>query len=268
MCDTLGRGLPKGNASNWGAGFLPGVFQGTYLSPKGDPIANLTRLGHMTDDDQRRQLALLARLNHRHEEQNPAEAELAARIRKLRAGLSHADRRLPKRSTSTRSRQRSKSCTASIARSADHFAKQALLARRLVERGVRFVQIFSGGMENQLSWDGHVDIAGNHRQFAGETDQPIARPADRSEAARPVGFDAGRSAPASSAGCRSRSRATSRDATTIPTPLPPGLPAAASKAARITARPTRSASRPRSIASASTICTPRSCTCWAWITRS
>jgi hypothetical protein len=55
-----------------------------------------------------------------------------------------------------------------------HFAKQALLARRLVERGTRFVQIYSGGMENQLSWDGHIDIAGNHRQFAQETDQPVA----------------------------------------------------------------------------------------------
>jgi arylsulfatase A-like enzyme len=48
------------------------------------------------------------------------------------------------------------------------------MARRLIERGVRFVQIYSGGEENQKSWDGHIDIAGNHRQFAGETDQPIA----------------------------------------------------------------------------------------------
>jgi arylsulfatase A-like enzyme len=55
-----------------------------------------------------------------------------------------------------------------------HFAKQVLTARRLVENGVRFVQIYSGGMENERSWDGHVDIAGNHRQFAGETDTPIA----------------------------------------------------------------------------------------------
>ncbi|HAM70525.1 MAG TPA: DUF1501 domain-containing protein, partial [Verrucomicrobiales bacterium] len=56
----------------------------------------------------------------------------------------------------------------------DHFARQCLMARRLVERGVRFVQIYSGGMENERSWDGHVDIEGNHRQFAGETDQPIS----------------------------------------------------------------------------------------------
>jgi len=55
-----------------------------------------------------------------------------------------------------------------------HFAKQCLIARRLVERGVRFVQIFSGGMENERSWDGHQDIAKNHSGFAAETDQPIA----------------------------------------------------------------------------------------------
>jgi hypothetical protein len=54
------------------------------------------------------------------------------------------------------------------------FAKQCLMARRLVERGVRFVQLYSGGEENERSWDGHLDIAVNHRQFAGETDQPIA----------------------------------------------------------------------------------------------
>jgi hypothetical protein len=55
-----------------------------------------------------------------------------------------------------------------------HFARQCLMARRLVERGTRFIQIYSGGMANERSWDGHVDIAGNHRQFAGETDTPIA----------------------------------------------------------------------------------------------
>jgi arylsulfatase A-like enzyme len=55
-----------------------------------------------------------------------------------------------------------------------HVARQTLAARRLVERGVRFVQIYSGGMENERSWDGHSDIESNHRQFAGETDQPVA----------------------------------------------------------------------------------------------
>jgi hypothetical protein len=57
---------------------------------------------------------------------------------------------------------------------ATHFAKHCLIARRLVERGVRFVQIYSGGMENDLSWDGHSNIKKNHGGFAQETDQPIA----------------------------------------------------------------------------------------------
>jgi uncharacterized protein (DUF1501 family) len=55
-----------------------------------------------------------------------------------------------------------------------HFARQCMIARRMVERGVRFVQIYSGGEENQRSWDGHIDIRGNHSGFAAETDQPIA----------------------------------------------------------------------------------------------
>src|ERR1700694_589054 len=55
-----------------------------------------------------------------------------------------------------------------------HFARQCLIARRMVERGVRFVQIYSGGEENERSWDGHMNIAANHTGFAGETDQPIA----------------------------------------------------------------------------------------------
>ena len=55
-----------------------------------------------------------------------------------------------------------------------HFGHQCLLARRMVERGVRFIQIYSGGTENERTWDGHVDIKGNHTEFAGETDQPIA----------------------------------------------------------------------------------------------
>ena len=55
-----------------------------------------------------------------------------------------------------------------------HFAKQCLTARRMVERGVRFIQLYSGGMENQQSWDGHKDILGNHSGFAAESDQPVA----------------------------------------------------------------------------------------------
>ena len=123
-------------------------------------------------------------------------------------------------------------------------------------------------MENERSWDGHIDIAGNHRQFAGETDKPIAGLLDRPEAARPARLDAGdlgrRVRPAAGGAAAEEHQA--RAATTTRTPSRPGWPAAASRAACTTARPTRSATRPPSIASASTTCTRPSCTCSASIT--
>src|SRR5436190_17916272 len=64
MYDTLGRGLPKGHASNWGAGFLPGVYQGTALNAQGQPINNLARDPNTTEGQQRAQLDLMARLNN------------------------------------------------------------------------------------------------------------------------------------------------------------------------------------------------------------
>ena len=175
MYDTLGRGVPKGHAQNWGPGFLPGVFQGTALNAQGAPIDNLDRGQGRTDAEQRAQLDLLNRLNRRDtREQHPHEAELSAADRELRAGLPDADGRPRGPRRRTASRRRSQSSTGSTTRSARHFAKQCLMARRLVERGVRFVQIYSGGMENERSWDGHTDIAKNHSGFAGETDRPIA----------------------------------------------------------------------------------------------
>ena len=69
MSDPKGRGLPKGHAANWSAGFLPGVFQGTHLRPKGQPIDNLARAAEMSDAAQRSQLDLLKQLNQAHLEQ-------------------------------------------------------------------------------------------------------------------------------------------------------------------------------------------------------
>src|ERR1700712_1634264 len=74
MYDTLGRGVPKGHAQNWGAGFLPGVFQGTALNAQGAPMDNLDRGPGRTDAEQRAQLDLIKRLNARHREQHPHEA--------------------------------------------------------------------------------------------------------------------------------------------------------------------------------------------------
>jgi hypothetical protein len=173
MYDTLGRGLPKGNASNWGSGFLPGVYQGTALNHQGPPINNMIRASSMSDAQQRAQLDLLRKLNQHHLAQNPAESELAARIESFELAY-RMQTAAPEALAVDSEPENIKTLYGLDDKRCAHVARQCLTARRLVERGVRFVQIYSGGMENERSWDGHKDIAGNHRQFAGETDKPIA----------------------------------------------------------------------------------------------
>src|SRR6266850_8195305 len=80
MYDTLGRGIPKGHSQNWGAGFLPSVFQGTALQPQGEPIPNLSTPKDTTPASQRAQLDLLAKLSKKQMEQRPGESEMQARI--------------------------------------------------------------------------------------------------------------------------------------------------------------------------------------------
>ena len=173
MSDPLDRGLPKGHALNWGAGFLPSVYQGTWLRPKGDPIDNLHRPGEMSPKHQRSQLDLLARLNRQHLEQNPSELELAARIESFE--LAYRMQMAAPEALEINAEPNSIAKLYGLGeKKCAHFAKQCLIARRLVERGVRFVQIYSGGMENERSWDGHKDIVKNHGGFAAETDTPIA----------------------------------------------------------------------------------------------
>lgn len=173
MYDTLGRGLPKGHAQNWGPGFLPSVYQGTALNAQGAPIDNLNRLPQLSDSRQRAQLDLLAKLNRRSLDDAPGEAALAARIESFELAY-RMQMSAPEALDVERETPETKKLYGLDNPKCTHFARQVLTARRLVERGVRFVQIYSGGMENERSWDGHIDIAGNHRQFAGETDQPIA----------------------------------------------------------------------------------------------
>ena len=173
MSDPRGRGLPKGQAANWGAAYLPGVFQGTHLRPKGPPIDNLERPAAMTDEQQRSQLDLVKRLNTLHHDRFKAEAELAARIESFELAY-RMQSSAPEAIDLDSEPGPIKTLYGLDDPRCEHVARQCLTARRLVERGVRFVQIYSGGMENQLSWDGHVDIKGNHEQFAGETDKPVA----------------------------------------------------------------------------------------------
>ncbi|MBU6301145.1 MAG: DUF1501 domain-containing protein [Verrucomicrobia bacterium] len=173
MSDPLDRGLPKGNASNWSAGFLPGVYQGTWLKPKGAPIDNLLPPPNLPPAAQRDQLDLLARLNRSHRDAHPGDPDLDARIQSYELAY-RMQATAPETLDLSRESEATKRLYGLDQPHCRHFATQCLTARRLVERGVRFVQIYSGGMENQRSWDGHSDIKGNHSQFAGETDQPVA----------------------------------------------------------------------------------------------
>ena len=127
----------------------------------------------MTDGEQRAQLDYLKSLNQLHRDRLAAESELSARIESFELAY-RMQSAAPEAIEIDREPAHIKKLYGLDDPRCDHVARQCLVARRLVERGVRFVQIYSGGMDNQLSWDGHNDIKGNHEQFAGETDKPLA----------------------------------------------------------------------------------------------
>ncbi|MBA3937869.1 MAG: DUF1501 domain-containing protein [Planctomycetes bacterium] len=169
MTDTKGRGVPKGHSANWSAGFLPGIYQGTALKPQGAPIGDLERAAELSDPAQRAQLDLLARLNRR----SAADGELEARIASFELAY-RMQTAAPEALDLGREPAHIQKLYGLDDPRCAPYGRQCLLARRLVERGVRCVQIYSGGMDNEKSWDGHVDLVGNHRGFAAETDTPIA----------------------------------------------------------------------------------------------
>lgn len=173
MSDSRGRGLPKGHAANWSNGFLPGAFQGTWVRSQGAPIPNLTRLDALTDEQQRQQIEFISQLSAEQRQRHPADSELDARINSFELAY-----RMQTEATNcfelSGEPEHIKRLYGTEDPQCSSFAQQCLMARRMVERGVRFVQIYSGGTANLQSWDGHNDIEGNHTEFAGETDRPIA----------------------------------------------------------------------------------------------
>lgn len=173
MYDSRGRGLPKSRASAWGAGFLPGVFQGTAINSHGAPIDNLIPPRDRTPRAQRNQLDLIRQLNRNQLRRLPDEDALAARIESFELAY-RMQMSAPEALDLSRESMSTHRLYGTDNPRCDEFAKQALTARRLVERGVRFVQIYSGGFNNSDCWDAHQNISANHRRFAGETDQPIA----------------------------------------------------------------------------------------------
>jgi len=167
------RGGPIGGAPNWANGFMPAAYQGTQFRSTGEPIVDLRPSEQMTPERQRRWLDLLGKLNAEHAARNPEDTELSARIASYELAFrmqTHAVEAvdLGKETEVTRKLYGLDNKTT------EYFGRQCLMARRLVERGVRMVQLYSGGGNFQTSWDAHWDIVENHGMHAAETDGPIA----------------------------------------------------------------------------------------------
>jgi hypothetical protein len=170
-----GRGGPLGGPNDWGAGYIPAAYQGTLFRSTGDPIVDLKPPAGVTPDDQRARLDALAKLNELDMEKFPGNSELAARISSYELayrmqGCAPSAVDVGSESEATRK------LYGLDDKVTEPFGRQCLMARRLVERGVRFVQIFAGGVGNQNTdtWDAHEDIKTNHTQHAAETDRPMA----------------------------------------------------------------------------------------------
>jgi hypothetical protein len=169
------RGGPYNGPNNWGAGYLPAAFQGTAFRSTGDPILDLRPPAeHLTLDEQRARLDLLAYLNHQHEERNPGVSELSARIASYELAY-RMQGCAPETVDISSESDETKRLYGLDNSMTEPFGRQCLLARRLIERGVRFVQLWNGAYVNDTvdTWDAHNSIIDNHGQHAAEVDKPI-----------------------------------------------------------------------------------------------
>lgn len=160
-------GYPIKDAENWQAGFLPGAYQGTFIDPQHRELERLIeniRSPHATTRQQRRQLDLLAELNALATEPT-SDPRLESRIQSFELAF----RMQTEASDAFDLEQESQATRDAYG---DHVhGRQTLIARRLLERGVRYVQLWHGAGQ---PWDNHAQIESNHRKLAGEIDQPIA----------------------------------------------------------------------------------------------
>jgi hypothetical protein len=157
----------KGGPLNWSAGFLPTSYQGTLFRSSGAPILNLTRPEHVTREDQRAQLDFVKKINTGHLQKHEGEPDLLARIQSFEL----AYRMQTEASDLTDFSSESKETLALYGldqEASKNIGTKCLIARRLIERGVRFVQVYSDG-----EWDAHSDLKANHSQHCASTDMPI-----------------------------------------------------------------------------------------------
>ena len=167
------RGGPIGGQPNWSSGFIPASYQGTLFRPVGTPILDLAAPEGMSRQAQRSQLDLLSALNEEHLAARPGAAELAARAASYELAFRMQAEAPEAVDLSNESAATLDEYGVNRPETAE-FGRNCLIARRLVERGVRFVQLYSGGGHLEETWDAHESVEKNHSRHAGETDQPIA----------------------------------------------------------------------------------------------
>jgi len=155
---------------NWGSGFMPAVFQGTKIVPSSEPIANLNPPEGVSDEQQRGKLDFLHSLNRGHADARGGPTDLEARIASYELAF-RMQAEAPEAVDLTPETAATRELYGMDEKPTAEFGRMCLLARRLVERGVRFVQLYSGAGSK---WDAHSDIEGNHTRLCRSTDKPIA----------------------------------------------------------------------------------------------
>jgi hypothetical protein len=171
MLDRTGG--PISGAKNWSSGYMPAAYQATVLKSDGVPIHDLAS---PTDTDRVTRRLLLDRLrakNEAHLAARSESSELAARIASYELAFK-MQQSAPEAVDLARESPETLALYGIEQPRTAPFGRKCLIARRLVERGVRFVQIYSGGAHNDDNWDAHADLVANHSKHAGNTDKPIA----------------------------------------------------------------------------------------------
>jgi hypothetical protein len=171
MLDNSGG--PINGPKNWSSGYMPAAFQGVQLRADKTPIHDLALPPGTTRAAQRELLDHLKEKNDRHLAARADNSELAARIASYELAFK-MQQHAPEAVDFAKEAKETLELYGVGAKKTDDFGRKCLLARRLVERGVRFIQIYSGGNHTDFNWDAHGDLVKNHSAHAGATDRPIA----------------------------------------------------------------------------------------------
>jgi hypothetical protein len=168
LCDNNGQVI--GGPRNWGPGFMPALYQGVRLGSASEPFPNLNPPRGISEEQQSGKLALLSELNQQHTSEHPRYTELDARIRSYELAF-RMQAEAPQAVDLSQESEATKELYGLDQDETAVFGRNCLLARRLIEHGVRFVQLYSG---TGSKWDAHSKIEQNHSGLCRAVDKPVA----------------------------------------------------------------------------------------------